>query len=143
MKALIGKAVLIALGLLTIDVSMGSAQITSQLAFKMSQPVVVGNTTLPAGSYTIRPISGTDQAVIEIASTNGKPAVIAEVELIQPDGAQNGTHLVFNRYKNVLALSQIFPGGGNQGYQLVPGHPEKMAAKSEKPTKQTVASTSK
>jgi hypothetical protein len=143
MKAVSGNAVLIALVLMTIGVYPGSAQVTAQLTFKMSESFVVGNATLPAGSYTIRPVSGTDQAVIEIASTKGKPAVIAEVELIQPDRAQNGNHLVFNRYKNVLALSQIFPGGGNQGYQLVPGHPEKMAAKSEKPTKQTVASTSK
>lgn len=143
MKAPVGKSVLIALALLTIGVSKGSAQVSTQLAFKMSQSVVVGNTTLPAGSYTIRPVSGTDQAVVEIANTNVKPAVMAEVELILPDGAQSGTHLVFNKYKNLLALSQIFAGGGNQECQLLPRHPEKIAAKSEKPTKQTVACTSK
>jgi hypothetical protein len=43
----------------------------------------------------------------------------------------------------VLALSQVFPGGGNAGYQLVEGHPEKLAAKTEKPAKQTVTGTAK
>jgi hypothetical protein len=51
--------------------------------------------------------------------------------------------VLFNKYKNVLVLSQVFPGGGNQGYQLVEGHPEKLAAKTETPMKQTVASTAK
>jgi hypothetical protein len=43
----------------------------------------------------------------------------------------------------VLALSQVFPGGGSTGYQLPQGHPEKVAAKTEQPTKQTVAATAK
>lgn len=49
----------------------------------------------------------------------------------------------FHRYKNVLALSQVFPGGGNLEYQLPQGHPEKVAAKTEQPTKQTVTATAK
>jgi hypothetical protein len=65
------------------------------------------------------------------------------VNFVAPDPSQPGSHLVFNKYKNVVALSQIFPGGGNQGYQLLQGHPEKLAAKTETPTKQTVSSSAK
>jgi hypothetical protein len=43
----------------------------------------------------------------------------------------------------VLALSQVFPGNGNNGYTLVQGHPEQLAAKRETPTKQTVPSSGK
>jgi hypothetical protein len=143
MKTLIGKLVVFGLGVLTIGVSAGRAQIMNQLDFKMSQPFTVGNTTLPAGSYIIRPVQGTDQMVIEISAASGKPSVWADVNSAQPDGAQGGTHLFFNKYNNVLALSQVFPGGGNTGYQLVQGHPEKLAAKTEKPTKQTVTGTAK
>jgi hypothetical protein len=143
MKTVIGKLVAFALGVLTIGVFAGRAQIMNQLDFKMSQPFTVGNTTLPAGSYVIRPVGGTDQMVIEISAASGKPSVWAEVNSAQPDAAQSGTQLLFNKYNNVLALSQIFPGGGNTGYQLVQGHPEKLAAKTEKPTKQTVAGTAK
>jgi len=143
MKTVIGKFVVFALGVLTIGVFAGRAQITTQLDFKMSQPFTVGNTTLPAGSYIIRPVGGTDQMVIEISAASGKPSVMVEVNSAQPDAAQSGTQLLFNKYNNVLALSQIFPGGGNTGYQLVQGHPEKLAAKTEKPTKQTVTGTAK
>jgi hypothetical protein len=143
MRTRIGKFALLTLVVLTLGARAGHAQITTQMDFKMSQSFVVGNTTLPAGSYVIRPVQGTDQAVIEITNTNGKPAVMAEVELITPDAAQTGTHLLFNKYKTVLALSQIFPGGGNQGYLLTAGHPEKLAAKTETPTKLSVAATAK
>jgi len=142
MKTFIGKFVLLAL-LLTIGAAAASAQITTQLSFKMTRSFVVGDTTLPAGSYVIRAVSGTDQSVVEVTSTNSEIGVMVAVDLIQPDAAQAGSQLVFNKYQKVLALSQIFPGAGNQGYQLVPGHPEKLAAKAEKPAKQTVTATGK
>jgi len=143
MKTVIGKFVVFALGVLTIGVGAGHAQIVNQLEFKISQPFTVANTTLAAGSYIIRPVSGTDSTVIEIVGASGHPGVMVDADSAQPDSTQGGSHLVFNKYKNVLALSQVFPGGGNTGYQLVQGHPEKLAAKTETPTKQTVASTAK
>ena len=73
MKTGMGKLVVFALAALTIGVFAGHAQIVNQLEFKMSQPFAVGNTTLAAGSYIIRPISGTDQSVVEISSASGKP----------------------------------------------------------------------
>jgi hypothetical protein len=142
MKTRISRLVLLALGVLTIGVVADRAQITDQLDFKVSQPFTVANTTLPAGNYIVRPFSG-EQVLLEIANASGKPIVIVEAEPAQPDAAQSGTYLVFNRYKSLLALSQIFPGGGNMGYQLVQGHPEKQAAKTERPTKQIVTATTK
>lgn len=109
----------------------------------MAQPFTVGNTTLPAGAYTIRQVQGTDHMVIEISAASGKPSVMVDVNSAQPDAAQSGTQLLFNKDNNVLAFSQIFPGGGNTGYQLVQGHPEELAAKTEKPTKQTFTGTAK
>ena len=143
MKTLLGRLVVFALGIMAIGLPVLRAQIVTELDFKMTQAFTVGNTTLPAGSYTIRPVHGTDQSVVEISATSGKPSVMVEVELIQPEGAKSGSQLIFNKYNKVLALSQVFPGGGNSGYQLTQGHPEKLAAKTEKPTKQTVAGTAK
>ena len=142
MKTRVSRLVVLALGVLTIGVSAGRAQITNLLEFKVSQPFTVANTTLPAGSYIARPFSE-EPGLLEIASATGKSSVIVETEPAQPDAGQSGSHLVFNRYKSLLALSQIFPGGGNTGYQLVQGHPEKQAAKTEKPTKQSVAVAAK
>lgn len=143
MRTIIGKFVVLALSVLTIWVGAGHGQIMNQLDFKMSQPFTVANTTLEPGSYIIRPVVGTEQSVLEISSATGKQSVMVDVESDQPDSTRGGSHLSFNRYKNVLALSQVFPGGGNTGYQLVQGHPEQLAAKTEKPTPQTVASTAK
>ena len=142
MATRVSRLVVLALGVLTIGVLADRAQITSQLDFKMSQPFTVTNTTLPAGNYIVKPFSG-EQVLLEIANASGKPIVIVEGEPAQPDAAQSGSYLVFNRYKSLLALSQIFPGGGNMGYQLVQGHLEKQAAKTEKPTKQSVTATTK
>jgi hypothetical protein len=143
MKTAIGKFVVFALGVFTVGVLTSHAQIMNQLDFQMSQPFTVANTKLPAGSYIIRPVAGAGQTVLEILSVSGQPTVMVDVDSAQPDSTHGGSHLVFNKYSNVLALSQIFPGGGNTGYQLVQGHPEKMAAKTEQPTKQSVASTAK
>ena len=143
MKTRVGKLVVLAFVVLTIAVLTVRAQITNQLDFKVSQAFVAGNATLAAGSYVVRPVQGTDHMVIEISSASGKPSIMVEVESVQPDAVQGGSHVIFNKYKNILALSQIFPGAGNTGYQLLQGHPEKLAAKSETPTKQTVSSTAK
>lgn len=143
MKSVFGKFALIALSVLTVGVCTGHAQIMNELSFKVSQPFTVANTTLEAGSYVIRPVPEAGLTVLEISSASGKPTVMVDVESVQPDSAQGGSHLVFNKYKSVLALSQVFPGGGGTGYQLVQGHPEQLAAKAEQPAKQTVASTAK
>ena len=90
MKLLIAKFALFALVALTVGVTAGRAQITTQLNFKVSQSFVVGNTTLAAGSYIIRPVSGTDQTVVEITTASGKPSVMAEVELVSPPAGPNG-----------------------------------------------------
>lgn len=143
MKRLIEKFVLLTLGGFTIGAVAGQAQIMNELEFTMSQPFTVANTTLASGSYIVRPVEGAGQTVLEIASSSGHPTVMVDTDSAQSDTTQSGSHLVFNKYKNVLALSQIFPGGGNTGYQLVQGHPEQAAAKTEKPAKQTVDSTAK
>ena len=143
MKAISKKFAVFAAGFLIIGLGVGHTQIRIQENFTMSQPFTVANTTLPAGSYTIRSVRGSDQAVLEIASVNGDYSVMVEADSAQPDTAQAGSHLVFHKYKNVLALSEVFPSGGNTGYRLVQGQPEKLASKTEKPTKQTVGFNAK
>jgi hypothetical protein len=142
MKRRISRLVVLALGMLTIGALAARAQITNQVDFKVSQPFTVANTTLPAGNYIVKPLSE-EPGLLEIANASGKPSVIVETDSAQPAAGQSGCYLVFNRYKSLLALSQIFPGAGNTGYQLVQGHPEKLAAKTEKPTKQNVTAAAK
>jgi hypothetical protein len=143
MKTAIGKLAVLALAILAIGAIVAHAQIINQLDFTVTQSFTVGNTTLPAGSYTIRTVSGTE-AFLEVSGASGAPSVMVETFSVQPDAAQRGSHVVFNKYNNVLALSQVFPGAGNTGYQLsAQGQQEKLAAKTETPTKQSVTSTAK
>lgn len=142
MKSSMTRLVLFALGLFAVGFGVGHAQIMNQLDFKMSQPFTVGNTTFEAGSYVIRPVEG-DSTVLEIVSAKGHPGVMIDTFSAQPDSSQAGSHLVFNKYANVLALSEVFPSAGNAGYQLAQGHPEQVAAKTEKPTKQIEPLTAK
>ena len=141
MKPLMMRPILFVIGLFTIGLSVGHAQIMNQIDFKMSQPFTVANTTFEAGSYVIRPVEG-DSMVLEIVSAKGHPGVKVDAFSAQPDSS-SGSHLVFNKYANVLALSEVFPSAGNAGYQLAQGHPEKVAAKTEKPTKQVEPLASK
>ncbi len=80
---------------------------------------------------------------IEISAASGKPSVMESTESVLADAAMPGCHLVFNKYKNMPAFSQVFPGGGNRGYQLMQGDPEKLAAKTEQPTKQSASASAK
>ena len=97
MKTHVGKSVMLALGVLTIGAVAGRAQITNQLEFKMSQSFSIGDTTLPAGSYVIKPVPA-DQAELEISGVSGKPSVFVATDGVQPDSIQ-GSHLVFNKYQ--------------------------------------------
>jgi hypothetical protein len=142
MKTRISRLVVLALGVLTVGAMGAHPQITNQVDFKVAQAFTVANTTLPAGSYIVRPFSE-EPGLLEITTASGKPSVIVETDSAQPAAGQSGCYLVFNRYKSLLALSQIFPGAGNTGYQLVQGHPEKLAAKTEKPAKQNVTAAAK
>ena len=78
MKTSVGKFVVLTLGLLTMGVVAGHAQITNQLDFKVSQPFTVANTTLAAGSYTVRPVDGAGDTMVEISSENGHPSVMVD-----------------------------------------------------------------
>ena len=137
------KFAVFAAGFLMLGLGVGHAQITNQVDFTMSEPFTVENATMPAGSYVIRSVGGSDLTVLDIASADGHHSVMVEANSAQPEAGQTGSQLVFNKYKNVLALSEVFPGGGNSGYQLAEGRPEKLASKSEKPTKQRVALNAK
>jgi hypothetical protein len=141
MKTILCKFSVLLVGVMMLGVLAGHAQLVAQFEFKMTQRFTVANASFAPGTYIIRPVTGSDQTLLEVMAQGGSPSVIVETNSVQAD--QSGAHLIFNRYKNVLALSEVFPGNGRQGYQLEQGHPEKIAAKSETPTKQTVAGSAK
>jgi hypothetical protein len=104
----------------------------------MSRPFVVGNTTFPEGSFVIREVPGAAKLTLEFSNPRGGAPTKVEAVSIPADPTIHSAEIAFNKYANLMALSQVFPGPGKHGYQLVPGRAESDAAKSEKPLRQTI-----
>jgi hypothetical protein len=138
MKPLAAKLALSTLLALIIGALAASAQITTQIVFRMSRPFVVGDTTFPEGNYVIKEVPGSANPTLEFSSARGGASVKVAAVSLQPDATIHAAEIAFNKYANLMALSQVFPGPGKHGYQLVPGAAEKAAAKTEKPLRQTI-----
>jgi len=138
MRPLAGKLALFIVPALIIGVFAASAQITTQIVFRMSRPFVVGNTTFPEGNFVIREVPGTAKLTLEFTDPRGRASAKVDAVSIPADPTIHSAEIAFNKYTNLMALSQVFPGPGKYGYQLVPGQPEKDAAKSETPLRQTI-----
>jgi hypothetical protein len=138
MRPLAGKLALFIAPALLLGVFAASAQITTQIVFRMSRPFVVGNTTFPEGNFVIREVPAAAKLTLEFSNPRGGTPVKVEAQSIPPDDTIHAAEIAFNKYSSLMALSQVFPGPGKHGYQLVPGQPEKDAAKSEKPVRQTI-----
>ena len=138
MKPLAAKLALFIVPALLIAAFAANAQITAQIGFRMSRPFVVGNTTFPEGNFTIREVPGAAKLTLEFSNPRSGASVKVEAVSIPADNTIHGAEIAFNKYSNLMALSQVFPGPGKHGYQLVPGQAEKDAAKNEKPLRQTI-----
>jgi hypothetical protein len=123
---------------LVIGAFAASAQISTQIVFRMSRPFVVANTTFPEGNFVIREVPGASKLTLEFSNPRGGASTKVEAVSIPADPTIHSAEIAFNKYTNLMALSQVFPGPGKHGYQLVSGQAEKDAAKTEKPLRQTI-----
>ncbi len=115
-------------------VGLASAQIVPPVTLTMDTPFVVGNTTLPAGSYEIHPTGDLD--ILEIRGATGSPAVMFEVVPIDSITPFKKTEVVFNKYGNNLVLKSIMIAGETTGSTSITSHVERRHAKTfGKPTK--------
>jgi hypothetical protein len=112
------------------------------VTFTVSGPFVAGEATLPAGSYKIEqdPI---DWGVLRVTDIAGSHSVMVVTELVESDPPRKKTEVIFSKYGSTLVLKQLWLAGNDEGYVVVAGHPEKKAAKTAKPVKQSVAGETK
>lgn len=133
MKSLLCKLFTLLLVLGMVGVLSSYAQITSKVSFTTSTAFVIEKTTLPPGTYMIRPFE--DEAdMYELTSSTGHSVLFA----CESSGASaTKTELTFHRYGSQLYLKQIAAAGSAC---FVPAGPsEKKAKKSGTPTKETIA----
>jgi hypothetical protein len=123
--------------LLMLAVCIVSAQDGNTIRFKTTGPFVVDNTTLPAGSYSIRRMS--DDGELELSAAAGQPQVVIEADPLEtPAGKAN---VSFSKYGDKLVLKQIdFPD--QMSYWIPMSSLEHKHRKaSGKPTKTSVPAT--
>ncbi len=144
MKNLICKSLLVLI-LLCLMVWIGPAsarsQITTGVTFKTAFPFTIGNTKLPAGSYTIRPMEdGSD--IMEISSADGKTSALFETMTSDLPKTPSKGEVVFKKYDDNYVLSEIYEQGSKSGAMVIKSHAERQhAKKSGAPTKESVGTT--
>ena len=111
-------------------VQNASAQIVYPVEFTTSFPFTVGNATVPAGSYTIRP-DDDNPAILEL--TGAHTAVLFETEGKQARETPAKTEVVFKRYGAGYVLKDVFLAGSNNGAETISTEGERHAAKHGRP----------
>jgi hypothetical protein len=133
MKSLLCKSFTILFLLGTASVLSCYAQITTKVSFTTSSAFVVEKTTLPPGTYMIRPFED-EPDVYELTSSAGHSVIFACKVTGQ---SATKTELIFHRYGSLLYLKQVFVA---RRACFVPAGPsEKKAKKSGTPTKEAIA----
>jgi hypothetical protein len=107
-------------------VQNASAQVVDAVGFTTSFPFSVGNTMVPAGSYTITP-DDDNPAILEL--TGGRTAVLFDTRSADARQTPSKTEVVFKRYGDGYVLKGIWIEGENTGAETLPVEREKHMAK--------------
>jgi hypothetical protein len=89
----------------------------------------VSDTTLPAGTYTIRRLDSSDPGIMEITSTDGAEKRIFLVGSAQSSKMPDQSKLIFDRVGDQYFLSEIFEVGSNYGVDLNKSRAERQLEK--------------
>jgi hypothetical protein len=88
---------------------------------------VVGNTMMPAGTYSIQP-SNTDESIVELWSPELKDGILLAPCTCASDRGQHESKLVFQVSDGQYFLWQIWTEGYDEGRQLTIKHPRTQEA---------------
>jgi hypothetical protein len=117
-------------------IQSASAQITYPVEFTTSFPFTVGNSTVPAGSYTVTP-DDDNPAMLRV--TGAHTSVFVETQNAAPRQVPAKTEVVFNRYGDGYVLKAIWIEGSNEGAETLPVEGERHLARSDAKGEQRVA----
>jgi len=95
------------------------AQIENRVDVNVPFSFYAGSTLLPAGSYTISPISGAPLTLL-VRSENEKVGVVIETVPAEATNLPKETDLVFDELAGKHFLSMIWVDGSSMGYQVLP-----------------------
>ena len=95
------------------------AEIVGHVEATIHHRFIVGNTTLPAGTYTFRMLQGTDLNAMSATSEDGNTSVEFLVRRSEDSHAPRHTELIFDRYGNNEFLLHIYEVGLKDGVTVI------------------------
>jgi hypothetical protein len=107
-------------------VQNASAQIAHGVNFTTAFPFIVGNTTVPAGSYTVKP-DDDDPGIFELSGKH--TSVLFNTENVQAHKTPSKTEVVFQRYGDGYVLKDIWVEGSDTGTEAATAEGERHATK--------------
>jgi hypothetical protein len=107
--------------------------IHDRLTVTFSQPVVVGDKTLPPGEYTIRQLeSANNPRLLEFSSENGMRVEATASAFATLDNlTSKETKVVLERRGGNQYVKQVWLRGKDYGYELVPGEVPAVTAQNQ------------
>ena len=112
------------------------AQTPSRLRASIPFNFVVGSQALPAGEYSLKPIS---QVAVLVQSEDSRSSAIVLTMAVQANKTQEIGKLVFNRYGDQYFLSQIWTPAASTGREMLKSRMEREIAKNmSNPEKKTL-----
>jgi len=98
----------------------------------------IGDTTLPAGTYTFEPLSAWNvpNHILVRGTERKSEAIVLTIEALSRD-FQTGTKLEFNQYDNQYFLSAIWTPGSQSGTEVPKSAAERSLIKSGAQAKRT------
>jgi hypothetical protein len=130
------RLVLAAAFVTAVGVGTAHAQAIDSMVFRTNFPFVAGDTTLPAGNYTVKSVDD-DPSILELS--NGKVSVLLATEGDRPSRLPANGEVKFNRYGNTYVLHEIVDPEAEGGAVVLPSHAEKRHQKAHgTPTPRTV-----
>ena len=121
MKTLVRSMVLAGGLALVVGVAPARAQVLEAVSFTTTFPFTVGQKTLPAGSYTVRPAYEGDGSLLEVQGKVGSGSAIFFGEnAARPRSNPNETAVVFERAGDRYVLTEVWDGSDQEGADAIP-----------------------
>ena len=108
-----------ALLLSTLIVPSAKAQITNPIEATITHSFIVGNATLPPGTYVFRMMQGTDLEVMTVRNKAGDTGAEFLVRASIDSKTPQHSELIFNRYGDKEFLYKIFERGSKDGVAVI------------------------
>jgi hypothetical protein len=130
----------IVLGLiLVLSAVPGHADDTKKIKVTIPFDFLVGNKQLKAGDYVVQSWGTAGDGSLLFKSEDGSARQIVFAVPVETNKTGNHERLVFHRYGSEQFATQVWFGGDDEGYELIPGTREKESAANHAAADQVVA----